>query len=486
LPAEPRVRFSPAPSGSLHIGSARTALFNWLFARHTGGTFVLRIEDTDAERSTDDSVAQIVQSLAWLGVDWDEGPVHQSGRSELYRAATAKLLASGDAYECWCTEAELEARAEVARAEGRTPGYDGHCRDLTEDERAAYRAEGRASVVRFRTPDTGDSTFHDIVRGEVSVAWSSIHDFVIQRADGSPIFFLANAVDDIDMRITHVIRGEDLLDSTHRVLALRRALGADAVPEYAHLPLIVDAASRAKLSKRHGAVAFEELRDEGFLPEALMNYIALLGWSPAGGGDGDEVLTRDELVAEFDLTRVTHAAAGFDRKKLEWLNGEWIRRIPLDELVARAEPLARAAFGDRYDAGVVAQAVAIAQERAVTLVTLVDSMRFLFVSEEDFTVEPASWAKVEATEGAPALLDAVIAHLEGCAWDVESIDLRPTIEALGTKPRRAMPALYAAVEGRHQGLPLFDSLHLLGRERSVARLRAARERLGRATRDPVT
>ena len=237
----------------------------------------------------------------------------------------------------------MQARNEAARAEGRPPGYDGHCRDLDAAARDAFVAEGRTSVVRFRTPDDGVSRFDDVVRGEVAVEWAHIRDFVILRSDGSPIFFLANAIDDIDMRITHVIRGEDLIDTTHRVLALRAALDGGPPPVYAHLPLVL-AADRAKLSKRHGAVAVEEYRAQGYLAEGVVNYLALLGWSP--GDDTGEILSRDELATAFELERVTHAAAVFDPKKLEWVNGEWMRRLPTDELVRRVEPLARERFGD--------------------------------------------------------------------------------------------------------------------------------------------
>ena len=286
-----RVRFSPAPTGSLHIGSARTALFNWLYARHHDGVFVLRIEDTDVARSREEWVVGIQDTLRWLGIDWDEGPILQSSRFPVYLAAADRLLAQGDAYECYCTEEEVRERNDAAVAAGRAPGYDGRCRALDPDERVALAGEGRPRTIRFRTPDVGVSSFTDLIRGEVRVDWSLIHDFVIVRSDGAPIFFLANAVDDLEMGITQVIRGEDLIDSTHRVLALRAALGATDVPEYAHLPLIVDAESRAKLSKRHGAVALEDFRHDGYLPEALMNYIALLGWAPAD--DGDEVLDAD-------------------------------------------------------------------------------------------------------------------------------------------------------------------------------------------------
>ncbi len=474
-----RVRFSPAPTGSLHVGGARTALFNWLFARHHGGAMVLRIEDTDIARSRAEWVSGIEGTLGWLGLDWDEGPVLQSTRFDRYRAAADRLLADGRVYGCYCTEDELKARNELARAAGRSPGYDGHCRHLTASQRSALEAQGRPRMLRFRTPDAGVSRFDDLVRGEVAVEWATVADFVIVRSDGTPLFFLANAVDDAEMSITHVIRGEDLLDSTHRVLALREALGVADRPRYAHLPLIVGA-DRAKLSKRHGAVALEAFRDRGYLPEALLNYLALLGWAPA---DGRELLSRDELIAEFDLAHVVPSAASFDYQKLDWMNGEYIRMLTLSDLVARVVPLVHRRYDDgRYGDGMAAvtveAAVAIGQERAVTLESLVDQMDFLFTAGDGVEIAPESWERLAATDRVDEILDAVIAHLEGCAWTVEAIDLRPVIDALGIKARKAMPALYAAVEGRHAGLPLFDSVLLLGRERALARLRAARVRLG--------
>ena len=468
-----RVRFSPAPTGSLHVGSARTALFNWLFARHHGGVFALRIEDTDRARSRDEWVTGIQDVLRWLGLDWDEGPVLQSERFDEYRAAADDLVQRGLAYECSCTEEELAARGDAARAAGRTPGYDGHCRDLTPEERAARAAEGRPRTIRFRTPDRGVSRFVDAIRGEIAVEWSTIPDFVIVRSDGNPIFFLANAVDDLAMDITHVIRGEDLLDSTHRVLALRAALGGGDQPVYAHLPLILGS-DRAKLSKRHGAVALEDFRAAGYLPEAVCNYLALLGWAP---DDGREVMDLDEIVADFSLERVTHGAAQFDHAKLDWINGEWIRRLPLPDLESRALPLAEERFGAGLDPVVFREALRIGQERAVTLGELLDQMGFLFVDDAAFTIAPAEWDRLVATDRATEVLDAVAAHLETCEWDLESVDLRPVLEPLGVKPRKALPAVYVAVEGRHAGLPLFDSIVLLGRERSLARVRAARQRL---------
>ncbi len=456
------------------MGSARTALFNWLYARHHGAVFALRIEDTDRARSRDEWVRGIPEILLWLGLDWDEGPVLQSERTGSYLAAADDLLARGSAYECSCTPDELDARNEGARAAGRPPGYDGHCRDLTSEQRAAMAAEGRPRTIRFRTPDEGISSFVDAIRGEVAVEWSSIPDFVIVRSDGNPIFFLANAVDDIAMEITHVIRGEDLLDSTHRVLALRGAIGGANPPVYAHLPLIL-APDRSKLSKRHGAVALEEFRDAGYLREAVCNYLSLLGWAP---NDGREVMDIDEIVAAFDLDGVTHAAAAFDHKKLDWMNGEWIRRISLETLEERALPFAEAAFGIGLDRAVFREALRIGQERAITLVSLVEQMDFLFVDDAAFKIDPASWEKVVATERVGEIYDAVMAHLEHCEWTAEGADLRPALEPLFFINVKVMNEIYTAVEGRRAGLPLFESIVLLGRDRVLQRIRAARERLG--------
>jgi glutamyl-tRNA synthetase len=304
----------------------------------------------------------------------------------------------------------------------------------------------------------------------VSVEWSSISDFVILRSNAAPVFYLANAVDDVDMRITHVVRGEDLIDSTHRVLAIRAAMGAGPQPVYAHLPLILGP-DRAKLSKRHGAVSLDEFRAVGFLPEALRNYLALLAWAPA---DGREILALDDLVAAFDLDRVTHTNAVFDHAKLEWVNQQWIKGLPIADLEARVTPTARERFGDRLDVPVLRGALRIGQERATTLAALLDQAATLFVEEDDFAIEPASWERLVATDRIADVLDAAAAHLEACEWGAEAIDLRGPIDALGIKPRSVMPALYAAVEGRSAGLPLFDYIELLGRDRALARLRRAR------------
>ena len=468
-----RVRFSPAPSGELHVGSARTALFNWLYARHVGGSFLVRIEDTDSSRTREEWVDAIGETMRWLGLDWDETPWRQSQRIVEYRSAADTLLASGHAYECYDTPEELDAMNADRKAAGLPPGYDGRGRDLSPERRAELAAEGRPRTVRFRTPDSGHSSFVDVVRGEVSVEWSTISDFVIVRSDGSPLFFLANAVDDLAMGITHVIRGEDLIDTTHRVLAIRRALSADAVPRYAHLPLILQA-DRSKLSKRHGAVAVEDFRARGILSEALFNYLTLLGWAP---DDDREVMDRDEVVQAFSLERVTHSAAIFDDQKLEWINGEWIRRLPTEVIVERARPFAVARYGDAIDKSVFRAAIAIGQPRATTLVALTDQMDFLFAGD-GFSIPTDAWEQALAVESPAAVLDAVITHIERCGWDVDGIgEMRTVLKDLGFKPGKVMKLLYGAIEGRTAGLPLFDSIELLGRDVSLARLRVARNQL---------
>ncbi len=475
-PAGIRLRFSPAPTGFMHIGNMRAALYNWLQARHTRGTFILRIEDTDVARSTQESIDQIQQVLRWAGLEWDEGPYLQSARFDNYLAAAQRLVDAGLAYECFCTEAEVRERNEQAMKEGRAPGYDGRCRDLTAEQRREFAAEGKPRSVRFRTPDEGRSTFVDVVRGEVSVEWSTVSDFVIVRSNGTPVFFLANAVDDLDMQITHVLRGEDLLDSTHRVLALRRALGHDDQPVYAHTPMIVGPGG-AKLSKRHGAVSVEEYRDAGYLPHALVNYLALLGWGPE---DGREVLTIDELVAEFDVARVIPSPATFDPKKLEWMNGEHIRRMPLADLVAAVLPFAHARYGARLDIRVFERAVALAQERATTLAQIAEQAAFLFVSDDDLVYDEKSLEKLLTTERAKDVLEAVNALVENCAENHECsdrIELQAPIAALGLKPGKVMSLVYTAIQGASSGIPLFESIGLLGPERTLQRLRAARARL---------
>jgi glutamyl-tRNA synthetase len=332
-----RCRFAPAPSGSLHVGNVRSALFSWLFARHHGGAFVLRVEDTDASRVTEEAVAGVLEDLRWLGLDHDEGPdvggpnepYRQSQRLDIYREHAERLMAQGDAYRCYCTAEELEGRRKAAMAAGEAPGYDGHCRDLTAERIAGYEAEGREHVVRFRMPDR-EWVVDDIVKGEVRFAAGQLRDFVLLRSDGSPVFLLAVAVDDMLMGVTHVVRGDDLLASAPRNAAVIGALGGEA-PRYAHVPQVLGP-DRQPLSKRHGSTSVESFREQGFLPEALVNYLALLGWSP---GDDREVLSRDELIEAFDLERVSSNPAAFDTEKLTWLNNRYIQSLDDDDLAAR-------------------------------------------------------------------------------------------------------------------------------------------------------
>src|SRR5262245_18882440 len=327
-----RYRFAPSPTGYLHIGSARTALFNWLAARHDGGQLVLRIEDTDAERSRPELIDLIFRTLDWLGLDWDEEVTYQSHQIDSHRSACARLVDEGRAYYCDCTPEDVKARAE---ARGGKPGYDGHCR-----ERGLGPGEGH--VVRFRTPDEGETAFDDLIRGHVVFPNVDLEDFVIQRSTGEPLFLVANAVDDIEMQITHVVRGEDLLNATPKMVLLREALGHPTLPVFAHLPLIVNE-KRQKLSKRRDDVAVEDYIERGYLPEAMTNYLATLGWGPP---DGVEIRPLKEIVELFQLEDVTKSSAFFDIKKLDHFNGEYIRALPVPEFVDRSRAWVTPAFGD--------------------------------------------------------------------------------------------------------------------------------------------
>jgi glutamyl-tRNA synthetase len=439
----PRVRFAPAPTGYLHVGGARSALFNWLFARRHGGTLVLRIEDTDQERSRPELIEAILDSLTWLGIDWDEGPVFQSGRRDLYRQAAEKLLADEVAY---LVDADDQPVAGTELREG--------------------------LAVRVRVPDEGATEFDDVIRGHVRFEHENVEDFVVWRSNGTPTFLLANAVDDVDLGITHVIRGEDLLSSTPKVILLRRALGHADLPVYAHLPLLVNEA-RQKLSKRRDDVAVGDYREKGYLPEALANYLALLGWGP---DDGIEVRPMDEIVERFALEDVNQAPAFFDLQKLEHVNGEWIRRLSVEDFMAAAEPwLAFPAF----DREVWAAIAPMVQERVKTLAEVPAQVDWLFLPEPPD--DPASWKK--AMEGAiPAaeLLDAVIEAYADVEWEAEALKealRRIGEERFGLKLGKAQAPVRVAVTGRTVGPPLFESLVLLGHDETLRRLRAARDPL---------
>ncbi|MGH9125847.1 MAG: glutamate--tRNA ligase [Acidimicrobiales bacterium] len=455
-----RVRFAPSPTGYFHVGSARAALYNWLFARQQGGVFVLRIEDTDVERNRPEHIEGIQRALRWLGLDWDEGPYFQSERGERYQAAIDKLVTDGAAYGCDCTPDVVAARA---KARGATPSYDGHCR-----ERGLEVGPGVA--VRFRTPDEGVTMVEDLVRGHVEFANSTLEDFAIRKSSGQPLFILANVVDDADMAISHVVRGEDHLTNTAKYELLWSALAYGDYPTFAHLPLLVNE-RRQKLSKRRDKVALEQYRDEGYLAEAMVNYMALLGWSP---GDDREMLTRDQLIGLFRLEDVRGSPAYFDEKKLSAVNSEYIRALPTSDFVERAESW----LDDRWQplAGLV-------QERARTLADSFAMIAFLFLPEPPLDL--GAWEKAVRQQPAfeTLLAGAVEAYAE-CPWDAASI--KAATMSVGEKtgvPQlgKAQAPIRLAVTGRAVGLPLFESLVTLGRERTLARLNHALARLEEAT-----
>jgi glutamyl-tRNA synthetase len=473
-PARPvRCRIAPAPTGYLHVGNARTALYSWLFARSHGGTFILRIEDTDRKRSTEEAIDIVIESLRWLGLDWDEGPgvggpfgpYRQTERLDLYREVAESFLAEGHAYYCYDTPEELEDRRRAALQRGETPGYDGRCRNLSNAERAAFEAEGRPKAIRFAMPGH-DITVHDLIRGEAHFPANDLRDFVILRSDGTPTYLLAAAVDDVKMEMTHVIRGEDLLPSTPRQLELIGAMGVADPPRYAHLPLIVGR-DRQPLSKRHGSVAVEWFREQGFLPEAMVNYLALLGWS---FDEHTTFFTIDELVQRFDLSRVSHNPAAFDLEKFEWLNGHYIRGADDARLT---ELLVEALFreGIEADLQTVAAAVPMIKERMKTILEGVDLIRFLFVED----MEPNEKAR-KVLQGQGELLREAASRLEALEdWNHDEV--QRVLEGLAAdrslSKTKAFQPIRAAVTRSTVSPPLFESLETLGRERSLARMRAA-------------
>jgi len=470
---EVRCRLAPAPTGYLHLGNARTALYNWLFARRHGGVFVLRIEDTDRQRSTEEAIGIVLDSLHWLGLNWDEGPevggpygpYRQTERIELYRRVTDRFLEEGKAYFCYDTPEELEERRRTALARGKTPGYDGRCRHLSDDERRAFEAEGRPKAVRFAMPGE-DITVHDLIRGESRFPANDLRDFVILRSDGTPTYLLAAAVDDVEMEISHVIRGEDLLPSTPRQLEIIRSLGAEP-PAYAHLPLIVGQ-DHQPLSKRHGAVAVEWFKEQGFLPEAVVNYLALLGWSY---DESTTFFTPDELIERFDLSRVSHNPAAFDPQKLEWMNGHYIRAAT-DTRIAELLSEALFAMGVPAEFDTVAAATPLVKERMRTMLEGASMIRFLF--EEP--VEPDEKAKAMLGPDRSEYLKDAASRLEAIEdWTAEEIHqvLQKLREDWQLSSKQAFQPVRAAVTGTLVSPPLFESIALLGKGRTLVRLRQA-------------
>ncbi len=481
--AKLRVRFCPSPTGTPHVGMVRTALFNWAYARHTGGTFVFRIEDTDAERDSEESYLALLDALRWLGLNWDEGPevggpygpYRQSQRKEIYRDVVAKLLEAGEAYYAFSSPEEVEARHIAA---GRNPklGYDNFDRQLTDAQRAAFLAEGRKPVVRLRMPE-GDLSWDDLVRGTMSFAAGTVPDFALTRANGDPLYTLVNPCDDALMKITHVLRGEDLLPSTPRQLALYQALirigVAERIPEFAHLPTVLGEGTK-KLSKRDPQSNLFTHRERGFIPEGLLNYLALLGWAIA---DDRDLFTLDEMVAAFDVVDVNSNPARFDQKKADAINAEHIRMLDADDFTARLRDYfsGHGRHIELDDAGFAA-AARLVQTRIVVLGDAWDLLKFL--NDDEYAIDPKAAAKELGPDARP-VLDAALAALDGVAdWtaaEIEEALKAALIENLGLKPRKAFGPIRVAATGTTISPPLFESLELLGRDRGLQRLRGARE-----------
>jgi glutamyl-tRNA synthetase len=477
-----KVRFAPSPTGDLHVGNIRTALFDWAYARHTGGTFLFRIEDTDTTRVTDEYIQAAIDTLKWLGLQWDEGPevggpngpYLQSQRLEIYAEWAQKFLDQKDAYYCYCSPEELEAVREAQKAANTAPGYNGHCRELTSEQISAYKAEGREAVIRMRMPD-GTTTFTDEIRGDVTFDHKFVPDFVMVRADGSPLYTLAVAVDDILMGVTHVLRGEDLLSSTPRQIRVYQAMGVkpEDYPVFAHLPFVMGQ-DNAKLSKRNGEVSIAWYREQGYLPEAICNYLALLGWSP---GDDRENISMKELTELFTVEKVHSSPARFDMKKLEAINGDKIRALTLDEFLKWTLPFlerANVISGTPEEIALVKKALPLIQERIVKLDEAPQLLKFLFVKE--FAVDAEAVSKI-TDDGAKDILKRSLKDLEALTtWSHEAIEavLRASlIEEMGLKPRIAFTALRIATTGSTISPPLFESMELLGQAACLARIAAA-------------
>lgn len=455
-----RVRFSPAPTGYLHVGSARSALFNWLYARHTGGTFILRIEDTDTDRSADHLVEAIYDSMRWLGLDWDE-EYHQSDRADQHLAFANDLLAQGKAYRCGCTRDALDARI-AERGDAAGSGYDGFCR-----ERNVQPGDG--VVVRFRTPDHGVTGWDDVIRGRVEFDNAVLEDFIIVRSNGTPMFHVANAYDDADMGITHVVRGEDLVNTTPRVLLLRQAMGHPDPPVYAHLPLIVNE-QRKKLSKRRDDVAIGDYRAKGYLADAMRNYLITLGWGPR---DGEEIAPIERFVEQFELSDINNSPAFFDVKKLQHFNAEYIRALPIEEFVARTSKL---------------RPPGVSEELYERMAPFVQQRLKVLTAEEiapllEWMVGPApepsekDWKKVMGKEGVAKILTMVADRLEQGEWTPEAIEAAVFGVGEELQAKTQLP-VRMAVTGSRTGMPLFAPMAELDANEALGRIRAAIEKIG--------
>jgi glutamyl-tRNA synthetase len=487
--ADVRVRFCPSPTGTPHVGMVRTALFNWAYARHTGGKMVFRIEDTDAARDSEESYLQLIDALTWLGIDWDEGveiggphgPYRQSQRTSIYLEVVEKLKASGHLYESFVTPEEMEAR-NVANGRDPRQGYDNFERDLTEAERAAFRAEGRAPSLRLRVPDT-DLSFDDLIRGEITFPAGSFTDFVVVRPNGAPLYTFVNPVDDALMGVTHVFRGEDILSSTPRQIALYLALIEAGVttfiPRFAHMPLVYGEGAK-KLSKRDPESNLFHHRERGFIPEGLINYLALLGWSIAADRD---VFTIPEMIAAFDIVDVNPNPARFDQKKADAINGDHIRMLAPDDFAARLVPYLSSYVASPptvAEAAILREAAPLVQERMTVLSEAPGLLGFLFIADDALTFDADALPK--DAEQAVRILEASAGALERLddfsTAAIEEALRAELIEGAGLKPRDAFGPLRTAISGRRISPPLFESMEILGKASTLARLERFRQHLG--------
>lgn len=469
--SEVRVRFAPSPTGSLHIGGARTALFNWLFARHHGGKFILRVDDTDLERSTEESMRGILEGLQWLGIDWDEGPIYQSQRLDEYRKFANKLLEEGKAYYCFCTKEELEEMRKQAEREGRPFMYTGKCRNLTKEQIQNYLKEGRKPVIRLKTPREGKTVVHDIIRGDVEFDNSTIDDFIIMKSDGMPTYNFATVVDDYQMGITHIIRAEEHLSNTPKQILIYEALGVP-LPQFAHVSMVL-APDRTKLSKRHGATSVQEFRDQGYLPEAIVNYITLLGWAPS---DGEEIFDVRKSIREFSLERVSKNPAVYDVQKLTWINGHYIRSYDLDKLTQAIIPFLqkKGLIGENYDYEYIKKIVSVVREREKTLVDIADAMTYYFKEVESY--EEKGVQKYFTKEGVVDILKKAaetLKNLEPFNKFTAEEAYRKLVEELGISSSALFHPTRLAISGRTFGPGLFDIMEFLGKEKTVARIERA-------------
>ena len=478
---EVRVRIAPSPSGNLHIGTARTALFNYLFAKKNNGKYILRIEDTDLDRSSQAYIDNIYDSLKALGLNWDEGPdvggpygpYQQSDRFDIYPKYAQKLIDAGYAYECFCTQEELDAEKQESIKNKKPHVYSGRCRHLSEEEKAKLRAEGRKPSIRFHVPESGETKFTDMVKGDLKFDNSLIGDFVIMKSNGTPTYNFAVVIDDMEMKISHIIRGEDHISNTAKQILIYEALGAE-IPQFGHLGMIL-APDRSKLSKRHGATAVSEFVEKGYLTEALLNFVALLGWSPS---DGHEIKSLDEIIADFRINEVSSSNSIFEYDKLNWMNGQYIKKMDIKKLANLARP-----FLSMYDLSEMSEEnyermIEVTREPITILSDLVNDVKYFF--GQDAEIEPDVQTKILDSEDGQKVLRYVVDN-ELDKWDFEDseklheqlADLRAYFKEQGIKPKETMWAIRAAVTGRTHGADMVAILQILGKERSVRRIKAA-------------